>query len=422
MEFPQKVMQTVYYVYTAKNSKMSMNVSFLNRPFNVESHYLNTETADVVFKCGKEPVPAHKILLAGYSNAFNTMFYGTLREGNEVEIVDATPHGFREFLRYFYFSDIHIRLESIYETMYLSKKYLLETYFQECCKFLSQQDEPPGIIIGYEQSIRFALKELRVKMEHSIRINSDKIFQSEYFTTISQKLLKKIIRIPIVRIEASKCVFDGCIRWAREACKQANIDPTISQNLRDKLGDCFQFIEFSAMTSLEITECVERFGDLFTSKELQSIIFTVSAKSAIRGTARETKIEVSQPTQRRSAAAKGKVEGLFFVPQKRMLLKSFSVSDCFGFHVAQGYLAMVAKMSSNNEKQLLHIEFFPFEGLYELREDIILEPNATYVIEIMFLSNVGYVQREIIRSAECPITILPETNTNFIASVEFRTS
>lgn len=403
---------------------MSMRFSFRNRPFNVESHYLNTATADVVFNCGnieiKEPVPAHKILLAGYSDAFNTMFYGTLREGNEVEIVDATPHGFREFLRYFYFTDIHIRLESINETMYLAKKYLLDTYFEECCKFLSQQNEPPGIIIGYSQSIRFALTELKVKMEHSIRINANKIFQSEYFATISHKLLKKIIRIPIVRIEASKCVFDGCILWAQEACKRANIDPTISQNLRDKLGDSFQFIEFSAMTSMEIAECVKRFGDLFTSKELQSIISMISAKSAIPGTGHETKIEISKPTQRRSAAAKGKVEELFFVPAKRMLLKSFTVSDCFGYPVAQGYLARVAKMSDNNERHFLHIEFFPFEGLYELREDIILEPNSTYVIEIMFLGNVGYVQREIIRSAECPITILPETNSNFIASVEFR--
>ncbi|XP_037024563.1 BTB/POZ domain-containing protein 6-B-like [Bradysia coprophila] len=186
-------------------STVSTSVLLANRLYNVQNHYLNAETADVFFICGTEEIneliPAHKILLAASTDAFDKMFYGTLREGNEFHIVDATPNGFRQFLRYFYFNDLQLSLDCIDELIYLSRKYLLNAYLADCCTFLSEQMEAEGILIGYEQSIRFQLAELKKKMEYSIGERSEIVFYSEYFAAINRDLLNQVIQIPAVRIE-----------------------------------------------------------------------------------------------------------------------------------------------------------------------------------------------------------------------------
>ncbi|XP_037033877.1 BTB/POZ domain-containing protein 6-A-like [Bradysia coprophila] len=410
-------------------STVSTSVLLANRLFNVQNHYLNAETADVFFICGTEdePIPAHKILLAASTEAFNKMFYGTLREGNEVQIVDATPNGFRQFLRYFYFNDLQLSLDCIDELMYLARKYLLNAYVADCCAFLSEQMEAEGILIGYEQSIRFQLAELKKKMEDSIAEESENVFYSEYFAAINRDLLNQVIQIPAVRIEQSKLVFNGCMLWAEAACKRSNVDASVMQNLRSQLGDCFHCIEFSAMKRNEITDCVEKCGDLFTAGELQGIVSMISAKFTARNNQSQDVLElqISKLTDAIVNVSEGSQEELRFVPKEGMLLMSFSVTEFSetdginDYNECVAYVASVVKITT--EKNLvLHKEFFPDQATYYLRESIVLEPHCTYAIQILFLDNGSYIAREIADSADSPIKMLPETSSKFIATLDLK--
>lgn len=63
--------------------------------------YLNSKTADVHFKFGSDDdessiirVPAHKKLLAIVSNVFDAMFYGDLKENDDIQVID------RRFIRW----------------------------------------------------------------------------------------------------------------------------------------------------------------------------------------------------------------------------------------------------------------------------------------------------------------------------------
>ncbi|KAG4072269.1 hypothetical protein HA402_004201 [Bradysia odoriphaga] len=398
---------------------------FGSSSFNVQNHFLNADTADVFFVCEKngiiERVPAHKIILAGSSNVFDTMFYGTLCEGNEVSIVDATPNGFRQFLRFFYVNDFEFSLEYIDELMYLSKKYLLESFFGKFCEFLMEQEEADGILVAYDQSFRFDLPQLKHKMENSIVANNGTIFCSEYFANIDRDLLKRLIQIPVLRIEHSKFVFDGCIFWAQANCKRESIDMTM-KNLREQLGDCFLHIQFSSMTTSHITECVENFGDMFTTQELQRIVSTISSRCTIPSVGHTEKYAISACTDVRIEVKKGSRTELRFIPKHRMLLYSFTVSECSGFGGDggdEGYFACFAKII-NSKKVFIHIEFFPFDKVYALRENLVLEPNCTYSIHIQFLNNASFFGQKIVPSEDCPIEVLPETNSNFIATLELQ--
>lgn len=397
-----------------------------NRPFDVQNHYLNAETADVFFMCCNERIPAHKLLLAGCSEGFSKMFYGPLYEASEVLIVDVSPNGFRQFLRYFYFNELQLTLESIAEVMYLAKKYLLDSCFADCCKFLSEQEEVEGILIGYELSILFGLTELLELMKKSIKSRECVIFESEYFANIDRQLLKQIIQMPVLRIQKAKSIFDGCVFWAQAACKRVNINAEVMHNIRDKLGDCFQHIEFSAMSLSEVTKCVENYGDLFTSQELKGIVSMTSAKGAVLGNDKyvihKAQYIVSKQAEPKIEVSRGTHEEFQFIPKKRMLLTAFSVSECSEFGDGDGEKGCVASVVKGNTdpKILLHTQFFPFERKLAFREDIVVEPHVTYSIRIQFLSNVSFFAREMITFPNSPFEILAETTSKFIGSMYFK--
>lgn len=409
---------------------MSVPGLFAKSRFNVESHYLNKDTADVFFICGdetKERIPAHKILLAGSSNVFDKMFYGTLNEVNDIKIVDATPNGFRQFLRFFYFHDLEFSLLYIDQVMYLAKKYLIESYFVGCCKFLSEHKEVEGILIGFEQSIRFQLGAMRKQMEASIENNAYEVFNSDCLALIDRDLLKHAIQIPAMRTDYVKHAFDGCIAWAEAACRRVDIDATVMENLRDQLGDCFDHILFCSMSRDEIAYCVEKFGDLFTAQELQQlVVITLSKCPSNMKPSFGTKIIHSiftstPPTDDLVSVSKGSCENLQFIAKRGMMLNAISVNEWVNTNsfFESRCLVNIYKIRRNKSERILILkECFPVDGVFEFREAIFLEQCSVYSIEIMFSSSVSYNKLEVAQAPCSLIEILPGTDTNFIVSLD----
>lgn len=104
-----------------------------------ERHYLDDESADVFFKCksndGEVRVPAHKIVLSSKSPAFNAMFYGELREKGDLTIT-FTAVAFKQFLRFFYFNQHNLTMDSIREVVDLLKQYQMAHGLAVCAEFL----------------------------------------------------------------------------------------------------------------------------------------------------------------------------------------------------------------------------------------------------------------------------------------------
>lgn len=71
-------------------------------------------------------------------------------------------------------------------------------------------------------------------------------------------------------------VFDACIKWAIEACKKINLDPSSSKNRRQVLGECFHLIPFRQMDYEKIGKCLKNCKDLFNFEELQNLVITAS--------------------------------------------------------------------------------------------------------------------------------------------------
>lgn len=90
-----------------------------------------------VFEC-------HKMILASASEVFERMFYGNFLEGSEItRITDVDPISFDLFLKYVYCYDLDPRLvttENIREIVYLSDKYMVTDFADECITILKDKN------------------------------------------------------------------------------------------------------------------------------------------------------------------------------------------------------------------------------------------------------------------------------------------
>lgn len=81
-------------------------------------------------------VPAHKAILAGSSNVFHAMFYGSMRETGDVHISDASEAEFKEFLQYFYLAEVTLTETNVANVWYLGEKYNVERCIANCMQYL----------------------------------------------------------------------------------------------------------------------------------------------------------------------------------------------------------------------------------------------------------------------------------------------
>lgn len=105
--------------------------------------YPNEQFSDVHFKFGLddeiESVPANEGVLA-LSPVFNAMFFGSLKEGNEVKIEDADVDAFKKILQIFYLGKVTLTMENIEAVVRLADKYdVLEFVNNGCAEFIQSK-------------------------------------------------------------------------------------------------------------------------------------------------------------------------------------------------------------------------------------------------------------------------------------------
>lgn len=245
---------------------------------NIGKLHLDAETADVVFVFDNngsvERVSAHRCLLAAGSEVFKRMFFGELKEGREIQIVDVSIGGFRAFLQYFYLDVITYNSTVIAEVMKLADKYDVKGCFELCTRYLtmtlSTQNVEP-IVWCYELALLFDLAHLIGVCEEKICLETQKVLDSNSFLQCCHSTLSKILLMDGLSCDEIH-IFQASMNWAMEACKRASIDENNAENLKQQLGNCFDLIRFPAMTAEDFYACIADKENLFTSNEILDIL------------------------------------------------------------------------------------------------------------------------------------------------------
>lgn len=239
-----------------------------------EKLYLNQRTSDVNFifdsnvSTNGTKIPAHKCILSASSKAFDTMFYGSLRETSDVRITNASPEAFKEFLQFFYLSTVKLTSKNVAEVMNLCKQYMLNDCINACTDFCQGMLTMDNTCWGYELAILFEQDDLKEVCEQQISENPVEIFRLNSFLNCEQNLLCHILAMDSLNCEET-VVFDGCIAWAKAACILNGLNEKNMRNLRAQLGDLFYEIRFKYMTLEHFYSRYRIYEELFHWKNLK---------------------------------------------------------------------------------------------------------------------------------------------------------
>ncbi|XP_055316915.1 BTB/POZ domain-containing protein 6-B-like [Sitodiplosis mosellana] len=242
--------------------------------------YLNEQLADVhfvfEFDDDVQKVPAHKLILATLSPVFHTMFYGSLKERNEVKIEDADVDAFKEFLQFFYLGEVTLNMENIETIVRLADKYDVLEYVNAGAVFLKTQLKLDNMCWGYQLAMNVKNDELIEFCEDKIARSPKKIFATDTFQRCDKSTLQSILELGLRCKETN--VFEACLTWAKHACEKDDLDGAKAANLRSQLGDCLQSIQFGLMTIEEFSAIEMSNNGFFTPDELMDITLNLTVK------------------------------------------------------------------------------------------------------------------------------------------------
>ncbi|XP_037042548.1 BTB/POZ domain-containing protein 6-B-like [Bradysia coprophila] len=246
--------------------------------------YLNEKTADVHFLFETdgisdiERIPANKVILSTGSKVFETMFYGSMAEGDEVKISDVSSSAFREFLQFFYLDEISLSVNNIADVMNLVRKYGIERCMVQCSDFLKDVMTNEDVCSAYELAVQFDLDDLKHFCKRKISANAEAVLKSNDFLNCKGSLFQLIVRMDSLMCEEI-CVFDACIAWAKRSCEMNGMDPSESKNLRAKLGESVLYsIHFNRMQLEHFASRNAKCVGLFTGLEMSEILQLIACK------------------------------------------------------------------------------------------------------------------------------------------------
>lgn len=240
--------------------------------------YNNDELADVRFTFNNnEKVPANKAVLAALSPVFHSMFFGDLKEKDEVEITDANADGFRVFLQVFYLPEVTVTMDNIQTVIQLADKYDVLEYVKASAKFLETKLTVNNMCWGLQLALQLKSDALIEFCKSECKKSPKEIFATEAFKQCEIETLENILTLELSCNEMD--VFNACILWAKNACKENGLNENTGENIRSQLGDCFKLIRFGTMIIEEINSITTNYPGLFTLEEFEDAIYASTIHS-----------------------------------------------------------------------------------------------------------------------------------------------
>ena len=243
---------------------------------STEHLYLATKYADIYFSFVSNDdtvtrIPAHKILLAADSDVFEAMFYGKLKENDVVVITDVSEPAFKEFLQFFYLSEVKLTAEHVAIVLYLGHKYNVKKCIVGCAKILEENLTIENVCITLSLAIVYGQTNLMKTCENWILLNTEDVFASAGFLSSEKDVLAHILRMKLLSSSEVK-VFEACMAWVRAKGNQNSVSKTM---IKTHLGDLFFEIRFASMTIPEICALESKYKSVL-SKDFNKIVRIIS--------------------------------------------------------------------------------------------------------------------------------------------------
>ncbi|XP_031637083.1 BTB/POZ domain-containing protein 6-B-like [Contarinia nasturtii] len=333
---------SVHTLTTSSPITKTMNNNFAAKALN--RLYLDSTSADVHFVFGADTeqpikVPAHKSILGAMSPIFHTMFYGLLKEGDEVKIDDAPAEAFKKFLQFFYLIDVSLSLKDISRIMYLCEKYQINDCLQTCSTFLGDILSVDAVCLCYELAFLFKQPQLVKTCDAFIKFETSTILKSDGFLCCNKDVLQHILNMDSLNCSPAD-VLVATLKWAQHSTQANDLSADNPKDVRDQLGDLFFKLPFGALDPAEFFKAIPLYKDLFLFEEMKDIIGIIGSEAYqptifVRRNFCREKNESNQPMEVNRIISDSflvnDVETTTFSSNKLLLLNGFLCANVYNF-------------------------------------------------------------------------------------------
>lgn len=233
---------------------------------NVKDVFLDSTTADVDFVFNSVDgsvarVSAHKILLAASSNVFKRMFFGELKENGDVQMVDVSDAAFKEFLQYFYLSEVKLTEDNIASVIYLGHKYNVKKCVADCIEFLMDTLSSENVCAAMQIGILYNHHELTKICDELIIVSTEAVFKSAGFLECDKEMLGRILKMNLLSCSEVD-VFEACMAWVKFKCGERCLTEAM---IKKHLVDLYYDIRFASITVEQLCSLSSKYESVLSS-------------------------------------------------------------------------------------------------------------------------------------------------------------
>ena len=181
---------------------------------------------DVRLKVGKETFPAHRNVLASYSDYFYAMFADGMKELNQevIELNDESlsPHVFKVVMDCIYSGDLQINEENVFEVLAAADYLQARNVLQQCCDFLlteiiqSARFDVQMYCCVWTITDRHSLREVKEAVDHKMASMYTDVSESEEFlSNIDADQLLSLLGRNDLNAPSETFVFKSVMQWIK---------------------------------------------------------------------------------------------------------------------------------------------------------------------------------------------------------------
>ena len=357
----------------------------------------NDLMSDITFVVGPkgQRIPAHKFVLSTGSSVFFAMFHGGLaEEKDQIEVPDVEPSAFLSLLRFLYTDDISLDDDNVLSTLYISKKYLVNTLSRACVSYLETSLNELNACLLLSQSRLFEEANLTERCWEVIDAQAELALSSEGFVDVDEKTLRFIlVRDTLNAKELS--IFSALLRWASSECLRQEQEDT-PENQRKVIGDLIFLVRFPCMTLDEFADGPAQ-SKVLTLNEVTDLFlwFTASTKPKVPfPTKLRTGLKVHTCHRFQSSAYRsnqwryrGRCDSIQFSVDKRIFIVGFGLYGSSNGASDYSVKMELKKTGQSNIMAENHTVFFS-DGSSNtfhvyFKNPIHIEPETTYTASVV---------------------------------------
>ena len=180
---------------------------------------------DVQLRVDRTLFPAHRMVLAAYSDYFYAMFTNGIKETNQevIEVRDESMSSetFKQIIDYIYSGYLRINRENVFQVLAAADHLQVTSVLQECSDFLKRELLQDKLDVRWccylcEIAETYDLRELREAAESKMALNYQDICESkEFLTHMSTEKLFSLLSRDDLTAPSETFVFKSVMQWIK---------------------------------------------------------------------------------------------------------------------------------------------------------------------------------------------------------------